>query len=293
MQAVKRFMRAALIMAAAPTASRAQTGTDIYLFELHQSRHAVVPGNVRNITARTGYDNQPWFTPDSRYVLYTSNRGAQTDIYRYNISSGVTQQLTSTVESEYSPTVVPAGDGFTVIRVEADSAQRLWKFPMDGSRPTLIVPNVQPVGYQAWGDDHTVAMFVLGAPPTLQLMDLPTGMREFVAGNIGRSLHAIPGEHAISFTQRDVDNHVWIRKLDLDDGRVYTLIEAIAGSQDYTWMPGGGILMGSGSRLLVARPGGEWMPFADLSGGGVASITRLAISPDGRWLAVVGADSGH
>src|SRR5215467_8399072 len=43
---------------------------------------------VINITNNPGYDNQPFFLPDSSGLLFASNRdGKQTDIYRYDIAS--------------------------------------------------------------------------------------------------------------------------------------------------------------------------------------------------------------
>ena len=53
-----------------------------------------------------------------------------------------------------------------MIRVEldADKTQRLWQFNADGTRSAAsCCENVKPVGYHAWADDHTLALFVLGA----------------------------------------------------------------------------------------------------------------------------------
>lgn len=77
---------------------------------------------------RTLYDNRPAFTPDGTGLLFTSTRGGgtQTDISRYDIMSGETMRVTSTPESEYSPTVTPDEAHVSVIRVEADGTPRLW-----------------------------------------------------------------------------------------------------------------------------------------------------------------------
>ena len=45
---------------------------------------------------------------------------------------GSTTRVTNTPESEYSPTVTPDGAHISVIRVEADGTQRLWRFTIDG-----------------------------------------------------------------------------------------------------------------------------------------------------------------
>jgi len=109
--------------------------TDIFLAPFGPRAQPAV-GRAVNITRTPGYDNQPSFTPDGTAILFTSNRGAaQTDIYRYTIATGETARLTNTPESEYSPTVTPDGTHVSVVRVEADGTQRLWRFTLDGRDP--------------------------------------------------------------------------------------------------------------------------------------------------------------
>src|SRR6185503_1782415 len=171
---------------------------------------AIEPGRAINITSNPGYDNQPSFTPDGRGILFTSVRGGgtQTDIYKYDIASKQIAQVTNTPESEYSATVTPAGT-MSVVRVELDEAktQRLWQFDADGRNPRLVLENVKPVGYHAWSDDHTLALFVLGQPATLQVADTRSGAAVTLASDIGRSLQPIRGAQAgaasISFVQRE------------------------------------------------------------------------------------------
>src|SRR5947207_2523419 len=108
----------------APTQAAAPPDTEIFLASLTSSDGRPVVGPAVNITRSPGYDNQPSFTPDGNSVLFTSIRGGrQTDIYRYDFSSGATVRVTDTPESEYSPTVTPDGAHISVIRVEADGTQ--------------------------------------------------------------------------------------------------------------------------------------------------------------------------
>src|SRR5258705_12870036 len=171
-----RFGWVAVACAAALQTAAPPPDTEIYLAPLSMSGGRLTVGLPVNITSSPGYDNQPSFAPDGRSVLFTSLRGgAQTDIYRYDIAAGRVERVTNTPESEYSPTESPDGAHISVIRVEADGAQRLWRFTMDGTQPELVLADVKPVGYHAWGDDHTLALFVLGRPATLQIADTRTG----------------------------------------------------------------------------------------------------------------------
>jgi len=279
---------------------QAPPGTDIYLAELRARgpRDRVEVGAPVNATHRTGYDNQPFFTPDGHGFLYTSVTAGQADIWRYDIAAGRSVPVTTTPESEYSATPLPDGSGFSVVRVEADSTQRLWRFDWDGGHPALLLPGVKPVGYHAWGDTQMVVLFVLGQPATLQVADLRTGAATPVAKDIGRGVQRIPGVDppAISFVQKGAPpppDSVWVvAQLDLPTRRIRTLVRTLPGVDQYAWTPGGVLLMAKGSKLYQWSPARspDWEEIADFSALGVESITRLAVSRRGDRLALVAAD---
>jgi WD40 repeat protein len=264
--------------------------TDIYLLNMKVHHGQFELGKPINITNRDGYDNQPSFLPDGQSLLYTSiGEDGQADTYKYNIAGSSIIRVTQTPESEYSPTVMPDGKHFSVVRVEADSTQRLWKFPLDGGEPTLLLPEVKPVGYYAWGNTHTVALFVLGNPPTLQLADIRAGKAEVVIENIGRSLHKIPGKEAISFVHKASESEWIIKQLDFKTRQVTPLAKTLPGREDYAWTPDGVLLMGNDSRLYKndLKKNSDWQGIADFAGAGLKAITRLAVNPKGDRLALV------
>jgi hypothetical protein len=263
-------------------------------------------GPAVDITNNPGYDNQPFFTPDGRSVLFTSVRGptgsTQTDIYRYDILPRQVVQVTRTPESEYSPTVTPSGS-LSVIRVELDEAktQRLWQFTLDGRDPRPVLENVKPVGYHAWADDHTLALFVLGSAPglpsTLQLADTRTGTALVLGSDIGRSIQRIPGKSGISFVQRYRSENgiglvgLVIKELDPATREISTLTPAPRGSTeaDLAWTPDGTLLMVQGNVLYGWKRGESgWKEITSLERLSLSGVTRLAVSPRGDYLALVG-----
>jgi hypothetical protein len=273
-------------------AATAPPTTDIYLAPLRVRDGRVVVGPPVNVTARPGYDNQPFFLPDGRAFLYTSIReDNQADIYRYDVERARSERLTTTHESEYSPTPLPNGRGFSVVRVEADSTQRLWAFDEDGSHPRLVLDSIKPVGYHAWADPHTLLLFVLGTPPTLQIADTrtPDGQGEIVARDVGRSLQRVPGRNAVSFVQRDSVAGASLREFDVRTHRVTKLVQALAGADFFVWTPQGVVLTARGTKLYQWDPqrGGDWEPVADFAAAGLTNATRLAVSPTGDRLAIV------
>src|SRR4029078_12900432 len=145
-----------------------------------------------------GYDNQPFYTPYGKSILFTAIRdGRQTDIYEFDRAARHAKPLITRPEGEYSPTITPDGQGISVIRVEADKTQRLWRFDRSGKNPTVILPDIKPVGYHVWVDADTLVLFVIGPPATLQLAHVATGKADIVARDIGRSLQRIPNNRAV------------------------------------------------------------------------------------------------
>jgi dipeptidyl aminopeptidase/acylaminoacyl peptidase len=297
----------AILLLAIALQAGAPPDTDVFLAPLTAANGTIAVGTPENISESPGYDNQPSFTPDGRAVLFTSGRGTapapatpgaspgapQTDIYRYEIAARRVSRVTDTPESEYSPTVTPDGSRISVIRVEADSSQRLWSFTLDGLEPSLVLQDVKPVGYHAWIDANRLALFVLGQPATLQVADTRTGKSVVLATDIGRSIQRMP-DGGISFVHRErategVAPTLTIKKLS-PAGEVTTLTAPVAGAAqpDLAWTPDGVLLMAHSGRLYAWRAGQSgWTPIADLAAAGLRNVSRLAVSPAGDRLAIV------
>ncbi|HXG38964.1 MAG TPA: hypothetical protein VNL36_09380 [Bacteroidota bacterium] len=289
-----------LIITCTTFAQTAPPSTDIWLAPLNVSGTKLSVGTPVNITNRAGYDNQPSFLHSGTGILYTVMQSdppgpqapTQTEIFLYDLRTKKTSRMTRTAESEYSATVIPGGKYFSVVRVEPDSTQRLWRFRMDGTQPTVVLPTIKPVGYHAWVDSNTVALFVLGNPPTLQLATVSTGLADIIIGNIGRSLHKVPRKRAVSFVQKMTNEEWWIKQLDVSTRSVTSIVRTLPRSEDYAWTPDGIILMGQGSKLFSFKPGvsKDWTEVADFSSHKINGITRIAVSPQGNWIAFVATE---
>jgi len=281
-----------------PTQPAAPPATDIYLLALSDGLSSIKTAKPVPVSTASGYDNQPMFSPDGARILFAANRdGQQIDIYVFDrVANGVTQ-LTKTPENENSPTFLPSGignpGGFSVVRTEPDKTQRLWRFDASGGDPQVVLTDVKPVGYHAWVEASTVALFVLGPPATLRLADVKTGKAEIVAEGIGRSLHRVPGTRAVSFVQRDASGELWIKQVDVDSKKVEAIVKTpdAAGSndRDMAWMPDGKtILLSSGARVMAwTRGDADWREVFDAAAHGLGAPSRLAVSPKGDAIAVV------
>lgn len=267
--------------------------TDIFIAELSVADGVFTVGEPVAATDRDGYDNQPAFLPGGEALLYSSiGDDGQAEIHRYDLREGRSERLTRTPEDEYSPTLLPGRDGFSVVRVEPDGKQRLWRFDASGGDPALLLERPDQVGYFAWIDPSTVALFVLGdddAPPTLQIALIGSGEAKTMAESVGRCLQRVPGRRAISFVHKESDEAWWVKQLDVDSGRIEPLVQTLPDCEDYAWTPEGTLLMPCGTKLHAWRRGSDdsWREIADLRGFGLFGLTRAALSPSGDRVALV------
>ena len=279
------------LLGAALGQARAQAATtDVFLASLARRGDSLVVGPAENVTRRPGYDNQPSFVADASALLYTViGADAQADIWRYDLRRRRTERVTTTPESEYSATAMPGGTRFSVVRVERDSTQRVWSFALDGSDPQLVLSGLQPVGYHAWLGPNRLAAFVLGRPATLHVIDRDGSNDEVRARDIGRSLQRIPGQNWHSFTRQDNTGELWITAQPFEGGPLAPLVPAAHDNEYHVWTPEGSLLSATEGSIVRwnghTGDDGEWLPIATVPG--VRNISRLAVSPDGRWLAFV------
>lgn len=250
----------------------------------------IIIGTPVNATDRQGYDNQPAFTTDGDGFLYSSYReGDQTDIFYFNIADSKVHRVTSTPESEYSPTPLSNKNYFSTVRVEMDGTQRLWRFNIDGTSPKIILEEIINVGYHGWGNDNIVGLFIVGPPNTFILANSLTGHSDLIVENAGRSIHKVPSENAISFIHKLSDNEWWINKINLDNHFVSRIIRTLDGSEDYVWTPDGMILMAKGATIYKWNPlkDNTWIKIKTFEEHSLQNINRLALSPNSDYFLLV------
>ena len=267
-----------------------QPATDIYLFDLSIKKDKVSISNPINITNHKGYDNQPSFHPEKTIIYYSStNDDGRTDIRSYDYKSKQTKSITQTTEKEYSPTVTPDGQYLSCIIQRDNGAQDLGKYPIDGGEPIVLIDNLI-VGYHVWADNSHLGLFVLGTPNTFHYYLLPMKKDATLGENIGRSLHRIPGESAISFVNKASEKEWVIKKLQTETMQISNLGTTLNGSEDLSWLPDGKIVMSDGTKLYYVQPdkGQNWNAVEIESGANVLKgVSRLAVSANGKKLAVV------
>jgi hypothetical protein len=219
-------------------------------------------------------------------MLYTSQRDSNgsTDIYKYDLISKSISQFTKTPTSEYSPTFMSDGKNISVVMVEKDSVQRLWKFPLAGGEPTCIMKNIEAVGYHCWISKDSVAVFILSKPSfTLQVVNINTQKSFVVADSIGRCLKM--KNKKLWFTTKA--GH-FQNMCEYNPGARQAFIKGMIESEDYCfykndlWSISDNTMISGFMNSKEGAP--EMLNFETF---GIKKPSRITISPDGKKLAVV------
>ncbi len=275
--------------------------TDIWSLDIIFVKDSIILSNPINITKRDGYDNQPAFSPDGKYILFTSiHDDKQSDIYKYDLKSKITTQFTKTATSEYSPTFMPDGKNISVVMVEPDSVQRLWKFPLKGGEPSCIMKDVDSIGYHCWINKDSLALVMITEPASLYTVNIKTQKPKFFAENVSRCMQQGFKKNSFLFmiksngkyplwklnSSNNYDNKT--RPINADVILSPSLPEK---SEDYciiNMLNNPYIIYGFQSTVFIQK----WASSNEynrihLSSYGITNITRLAISPDGKILAIV------
>jgi len=270
----------------------AQEPHNLYSFTLKNINNQLSLSNPKLLTGYNleRYNNQPHFIKSR--VLFLSSMMPQnptTDIYSLDLFTKKKYQVIKTPEAEYSPQLRPGTNHFTCVRVESDGkTQRLWEFPSNHStQGKALFPEVKNVGYYYWMNEHEVMMFLVGEPHSLVKGDTRDESIQQVTSNIGRGMgETMDGDFL--YIQKLSEKTWYIKQLDIETLKSNIVIETLEGSEDFTVMSNGHLLMAKQSTIYTFDPKGtkEWTAVADLGKFGLKKITRLAYNQD-RVLVVV------
>lgn len=269
-----------------------QEPSEIYVFDLSEDESVIRLSNPINISSNPGYDNQPTFTEDGLAVMFSSEREGQTDIAQYNLAEGYRTWITNTPDSEYSPAPFPKKKKyFTCVRLNKDESQHLYKYAYKKKPPEVMMPSLR-VGYYLWFDEKTLVTFVIGDIETLQVSNFKFDIKYPIAKNIGRSLQKIPASAGfkgqISYLSLEHGSPE-IYAVDPTKSEPVYITDALESSQDMVWTPSGSMIMGNETGLFRYRSdfSKEWLPVIIESDLPLKGFSRLAISPNGKKIAVV------
>ncbi|MGJ8593408.1 MAG: DUF6265 family protein [Aquaticitalea sp.] len=269
--------------------SFSQSNTEVFLFDLNTQNGTIELSNFKNVSENEGYDNQPSFM-DNNTILYAGTRNGQTDIVQYNINIGSKKWISETEGGEYSPLKIPNQEAVSAIRLDVDGTQLLYRYDLKSGTNRPLIDSLV-VGYHHWFDPNILFTSVLeGNSLSLYINDIVKRRHLRLQQNIGRSLHTIPNSNSMSYISKENASAWEIKSIDPITEETTTIIQTFPTIEDICWTPWGSIFMANNGILYQFHPGRDknWTNAVVLSEYGITNITRLAISPDGTKLAVVG-----
>ena len=266
-----------------------QENTEVFVFDISHSYEGLELLNGRNISNNEGYDNQPSFLSNES-VVFAGNNNGQTDISEYNLASSLQKWINSKTEGgEYSPQKFPSNSDVAAVRLDTDGMQRLYRYDNKNGNSTEIIKDLQ-VAYFAFYNDKTMLATVLNSDKLdLVMIDLSSKSVDTMFYNAGRSLQKVPQTNSMSYSLVNDEGNLDLYLLDMKTFESFFVSELPIGIQDYVWINDTQILVGSGSRLYMydTLGGSEWNRVASVEEYGIQNISRMAISPNGKKLALV------
>ena len=181
-----------------------QQDTDVYLFDYLNSKPFPILTNPKNISNNPGYDNQPSFSKNGKFIFFSSTRNGQTDIQRFDIKNDKKKWISQTIGGEYSPQEI-SKNHLSAVRLDPDGKQLLYSYKISRNHSKVLVEN-KKIGYYAWINSKELLCFVLGEPNSLQSINLKSNESILVDEIIGRSIHKIPNSKLMSYISKKTDS---------------------------------------------------------------------------------------
>jgi len=266
--------------------------TEIHIFDLTLKDGFYTLNNGMNISNNQGYDNQPYFTENSKSVLFVSMRdGKQTDVFEYNLKTKKTTQLTDTPHSEYSPKTMGDTGNVSFVSEGFNPYQSVWQLDKKNNKQSWLLNSKEPVGYYQHNESTGDVLFWSRYGFSVQYLNIKRNESRFVSGNaIASSPQQILNSGRFSFVHRQSNGEVWIKAFNPKDFSITPIAPIYDANYDYAWAPNGDILRFENNRLSVwpvGNKGEKWKIGQDLTKEFKGKIGRLSVSANGKHIALV------
>lgn len=266
-----------------------QSNPEIYLFSIEKKDGKFSFADGKNISNNSGYDNQPSFSLDNRSILFTSSQITKdTNIYEYFLVDGKTNQITTSEDNEYT---AKEFDGSTINFVREGKGQEmtLWKYDRQTKQESPALKNKEPVAYYAFNSKGDALVWIRYAY-FIHWINPEKNINKFVTDYAQPSTpQRIPNTDNFSFIKRLPNDELWIYEFNPTNQAVRPIVQPKDAKITYCWMDDGSLLTGSGTKLFRfdEKSDKNWVQIADLASFGIKDATRLAVSFDGKNLALV------
>lgn len=286
---MKKSFLLALILFSFSIISRAQDTTGIFIADIQINDENIDLSNFKEIPLQPGYHNQPLFISNTE-ILFSSENNNNPDIRKYDLETGkLTWMHSETPGGEYSPQPIPASDDIAAVRLDPNGLQRLYRYSGEDA-PTVLIEDIA-VAYFSFFDSGRILATILNEDKMdLVTIDLNLQKIDTLASDAGRTVGKIPGTGLMTYSLVNESGQLDIYTCNMETGESVFICELPYTILDYIWLDDSRILTGANYRLFLfdTWDEGHWSLFGSVERYGITEITRLALSPDGKKLAIVG-----
>jgi hypothetical protein len=277
--------------------------TVVYLIDMQRNIKGFTFSTPKIISKTNGYNNQPYFSPDEKYIYFVSSLdSSNTEIFRYDLKRGRKKQITKTREPEYSPRYTLDMEAISCVSVEKDkTTQHLYTYNLKGKKPKVILPNLKTIGYYEWISGIEFLSFELPEPFYFVKHNLVLNKTDTLAQNIGRTFYYLRTKNKIVYVDKSDSSHYKFRTVASENLKTQKkkqkienpiLCETLPGEEDYCFMQDGSMLMGHEGILYYKKnpfryPNSTWDQLIDMKQFGIEKFYRIAISPDNTKISIV------
>jgi serine/threonine protein kinase/Tol biopolymer transport system component len=121
--------------------------------KMHLWRMDADGGNLKQITSGDSNEGTPSFSPDGHWILYSSKKGDQLELFRFGTDGGDSVRLTEGFLAD-TPRVSPDGKLLAAFYRERNGAPlKIAILPIDGGRPLKIFNVSETIGGFSWLPD--------------------------------------------------------------------------------------------------------------------------------------------
>lgn len=273
----------------AVSSAYAQKNPDVFVASIDNNDEGTIISGLQNISMDPGYDNQPSFGTDD-LVLFSGNNNGQTDIFQLHSRTG-RKMLVGGLPSggEYSPQITPDGKGIAAVRLDTTGLQRLYVYDKSGVSKVLI-PDLVVAYYTFFDTDKIVGCYIEDEKLNLFVYDKKENKTNTLLKDVGRSFHKVPGQGSVSYSVPNEQGQQDVYLLDMETMESFFVTQLPIGVNDYAWLDDARIVVGSNSSLFVydTFDKKDWEKLVDLDSNVITDITRIAVSPSGGRIALVG-----
>ncbi len=285
---MKYFFKTVFVFSFLPVCAQLPE-TEIFLSQIEIKNNLIKLEKVENINNHKGYHNQPFFMPDGKSILFSSESEINHKIHicQYNIKSKKINLLTQTNTSEYSPTLTADGRNISSVVVEEDSAQRVWLYDLKKSEiKSCLTQNTDSIGYYTWLGNDTILYYKLTNPHSLRVLNIKTGEDNWLCNHPTRSFRKINSTTFFYVIHEEKQNLIYF--FDIRTKKANLFASDKPENQDYVWQADLGMLKSEQNKLYrYSQETKVWAEVADFSSYGIKKITRFAFSSDKKCLTVV------